>query len=49
MYGMRYFTNPLKTGDIMRMCNQCVYTRPLLGMGGGKGPGDKATQLIASC
>ena len=33
MYGKyRYFANPLKTGDIMHMCKQCV---PGLSLGGG--------------
>ena len=35
---IRYFTNPLKTGDIY-LHAQTVCTRPLLG---GEGPGDEA-------
>ena len=41
MYGkyvLRYFTNPLKTGDIYAHA-QTVCTRPLLG---GEGPGNEA-------
>ena len=37
----RYFTNPLKTGDIYAHA-QTVCTRPLLGEGGGEGPGNEA-------
>ena len=47
MYGkyIRYFTNPLKTGDIYAHA-QTVCTRPLLG--GGEGPGDEAKWIQAT-
>ena len=38
MVNIRYFTNPLKTGDIY-VHAQTVCTRPLLG---GEGPGNEA-------
>ena len=46
MVNIRYFTNPLKTGDIMCIHKQCVpgfSSGGGGGGGGGEGPGNKAT------
>jgi len=35
MVSIRYFTNPLKTGDITHMCKQCVPGLSLVGRAWG--------------